>query len=972
MITCRELKKRIRFRQSVNRMLSAAFFWYTFFSSLSLLCFARDTITIDSQLIDDQRGETLVSDGERFELGFFTLNGRRYVGIWYYKSNPRVVVWVANRDNPLLESDGRFAIDDGNLKVLDSTRNLHWSTDLGSSSFTLRLAELKDSGNLVLSDDNQAVRLWQSFEHPTDTFLSGMKMNKNLTLTSWRSQDDPAPGNFTFKMDEDKDNQFVIKKRFICYWISSESGKVFSSDEKIPYSVAYLLSNFSNSIDPKRYKAYNNLTISSSMDHDSSGSLVMAITGDIQFWSWDVNKKSGTLIWWEPRDRCSVFNSCGNFASCNSNNAIACKCLPGFEPSFPERWNTGDFSGGCIRKSTSVICGKKDTFLNLTTMKVKDPDSTYPAMSETDCRTQCLDYCVCQAYSYNEAKSQRATTSTSSTCWFWTASVYNLQESSPKDGHNLSVRVTIPDLELTTRNCDPCGVNIIPYPLSSQPNCGDPSYFSFFCNDSTGQLSFKAPNGTYNVTRINLDTRTFFIQANDAYSISGILDLNLSFPFNLTGRSNADNSSHGTKELEITWNPPAEPTCNSIIDCHDWPHTTCSLKVEGQRRCLCETDYQWDPLVLNCTQENRDNAPQNVALHLYDTERTVKDWINSFQFEEEDKKGIDVPFLNLESILIATDNFSDANKLGQGGFGPVYKGSFPGGQEIAVKRLSSVSGQGLVEFKNEVVLIARLQHRNLVRLLGYSIGGDEKLLVYEYMPNKSLDYFLFGNNCNMTLDWNLRFSIILGIARGLVYLHQDSRLRIIHRDLKTSNILLDEEMNPKISDFGLARIFEGRQTEGNTSRVVGTYGYMSPEYALDGCFSVKSDVFSFGVVILEIISGRRNTKRYDFEQAPTLLGYAWSLYREDQALGFMDKPLQESCKTNEFLKCINVGLLCVQEDPADRPTMSNVITMLSSEAGTLPTPKQPAFITRRGSTTGSSSSKPETNNESTNTLVEGR
>ncbi|MCH93795.1 G-type lectin S-receptor-like serine/threonine-protein kinase, partial [Trifolium medium] len=239
--------------------------------------------------------------------------------------------------------------------------------------------------------------------------------------------------------------------------------------------------------------------------------------------------------------------------------------------------------------------------------------------------------------------------------------------------------------------------------------------------------------------------------------------------------------------------------------------------------------------------------------------------------KENDAQAVDIPHFHLESILDATNNFASANKLGQGGFGPVYKGKFQGGQEIAVKRLSSCSGQGFEEFKNEVVLIAKLQHRNLVRLLGYCVEGDEKILMNNVMP--FMDKNIQDKKLSVILDWDTRFKIILGIARGLLYLHEDSRLRIIHRDLKASNILLDEEKNPKISDFGLARIFGGKDTVANTERVVGTYGYMSPEYALDGHFSVKSDVFSFGVVVLEIISGKRNTGFYQVEHELSLLGY---------------------------------------------------------------------------------------------------
>ncbi|KAK9048351.1 hypothetical protein SSX86_032686 [Deinandra increscens subsp. villosa] len=315
---------------------------------------------------------------------------------------------------------------------------------------------------------------------------------------------------------------------------------------------------------------------------------------------------------------------------------------------------------------------------------------------------------------------------------------------------------------------------------------------------------------------------------------------------------------------------------------------------------------------------------------------------------EEDRKSLDVPFFEFKRISSATENFSLANKLGQGGFGPVYKGTFPGGAELAVKRLSSQSGQGLKEFKNEVSLIAKLQHRNLIRLLGYGMKNHEMILLYEYMPNKSLDRFIFDRTLCMRLDWLLRLDIIIGIARGLLYLHQDSRLRVIHRDLKASNVLLDGDMDPKISDFGLAKIVKGRDIDGSLTRVVGTFGYMAPEYALNGFFSVKSDVFSFGVVVLEIISGKRNTSCYDNKEAFSLISYAWGLWKAKKPLDLLDPTLVESSNSIEVSRCMIIGgLLCVQEDPQDRPTMKGVLGMLGMDIESLPDPKEPAFISKK-------------------------
>ncbi|XP_047160894.1 cysteine-rich receptor-like protein kinase 25 [Vigna umbellata] len=300
---------------------------------------------------------------------------------------------------------------------------------------------------------------------------------------------------------------------------------------------------------------------------------------------------------------------------------------------------------------------------------------------------------------------------------------------------------------------------------------------------------------------------------------------------------------------------------------------------------------------------------------------------------------------NLPIIEAATSNFSHDNKIGKGGFGEVYKGILYDGRSIAVKRLSRNSRQGIQEFKNEVLLIAKLQHRNLVAFIGFCLDEQEKILIYEYVPNKSLDYFLFDTKQEKILSWSERHKIIAGIARGIVYLHEHSRLKVIHRDLKPSNVLLDENMNPKISDFGLARIVEIDQEEESTNRIIGTYGYMSPEYAMLGQFSEKSDVYSFGVMILEIISGKKNISSNESHRvADGLLKFVWRHWRDETILSALDPKLEENYSKIEFMRCVQIGLLCVQEDPEARPTMIAIVSYFSSQTIELPSPQEPTFF----------------------------
>ncbi|KAL3624701.1 hypothetical protein CASFOL_031369 [Castilleja foliolosa] len=848
------------------------------------LCEAKDSINMSSNPLIDS-GDTLVSPGNIFEFGFFTndQNSKRsYVGIWYWyynKSIPKTVVWVANRDNPLpLDScEGAFGLAvDGNLKICISSRTL----------------QLLDTGNLKLieGDEGGGTTIWQSFENPTDTFLPGMKMSNDIKLVSSTGPNDPSSGNFTFRWDQ---GAYTIHKRSKLYWRSSRPGTFLAFNE-LPFPVAEILSNFDMGLDQKSYQLRRNETglleyiypyYTRIASYYNNSRILMNYLGEIQYYSYSSSERIWSVLWSAPHDQCSFYNACGKFAICNAANVPVCNCLPGFRST--------SFGDGCERETR--IGSKKDVFLNLLLMNAESARVVPFDQAQNDpekCKQECLDYCDCVAYTYTGVNTtDRETGHTATMCH-----IFRDDLSNP-----------------TSRICQPCVTNTVPYPLSTGPHCGDPLYYSFHCDNSTSEISFIALNKSYQVVGIYKDRRSFIIisvdsegddACDDRNSLSNrTLKLNQTLPFTMTTYCYNDSTkpeARVRKLVEISWKPALEPACDSSTNCKDWPNSDCHDKLgNGQKRCYCNKNYQWDDTTANCSapanenmgREASERAKKNSRVRntvvftvlvagvvlilcssyiLYWRRRRITretgkrgsiEISSVISSMHENDKSIDVPFYDLNIILSATDNFSNANKLGQGGFGPVYK------------RLLSCSGQGMDEFINEVTLIAKLQHRNLVRLLGYCIKGSEQILLYEYMANRSLDTFVFDQKNGLLLDWNKRFDIILGIARGLLYLHQDSRLRVIHRDMKTSNILLDEEMNPKISDFGLARIVEGKGTEASTNKVVGTYGYMSPEYALEGTFSVKSNVFSFGVVMLEIISGKKNTLFSNQREVLNLLGY---------------------------------------------------------------------------------------------------
>ncbi|KAL9234124.1 hypothetical protein vseg_009028 [Gypsophila vaccaria] len=787
---------------------------------------AADSITTPQTLKDS---ETLTSNDSNFKLGFFSPSDstNRYLGIWFNVNSSDTnleVIWVANRDSPVKDSSAllRFS-DDGNLQVTDEQDKIYWSSK-ALYKVSSSVAQLLNTGNLILVPEDSNATIWQSFDHPTDSFLSGAKLSFNKSIhdsrtnfRSWMSATDPSSGRFRLVCLPRDIPEFFIVDGDELHWRSGPwNGYSFVG---VPlHSVVASGINVDDHGDT--------VDISYEMDDTEDVLLryVLTYDGSLRQKVWE-KTDNGSYIWgsyWQSLlSECDVYGKCGAFAVCNPMKQPICECLKGFKPENPGEWSKGNWTNGCIRK-TELQCsaGKADKFLKLNNTKL--PDYAHWIFSFPDeCEMICLGECSCIAYSYY----------TGVGCMLWNESMIDIQQYS-SDGADLFVRLAASELP-----------------------------------DEPGQPVVPDDNGRQKIAIAVTVVSIAFVFIILFYCLRKRM-----------GRRHAKRAS----------SPPKEAKWQNIFG--------------------GATGY--------------------------------RPYSNEFQ---------DLPLFEFTKLAAATNDFSETNKLGEGGFGPVYKGKWEDGQEIAVKRLSRASGQGLEEFMNEVLVIAKLQHKNLVRLLGCCVEGEEKLLVYELMSNKSLDALLFDPEQRKLLDWQKRFNIILGICRGLLYLHRDSRLRIIHRDLKPSNILLDEELNPKISDFGMARIFDSKQDQANTVRVVGTYGYMSPEYALEGRFSEKSDVYSFGVLLLEIVSGKKNHKISEHESF-NLVSYVWNLWNQSNMLSLIDPVILDDSCEQQITKCIQVGLLCVQEFPEDRPDVPALIYMLDNADSieTLPIPKQPGFSRRKG------------------------
>ncbi|XP_076941211.1 G-type lectin S-receptor-like serine/threonine-protein kinase At4g27290 [Bidens hawaiensis] len=787
-------------------------------SLLSLKCAALETISANQEIKDGK--DTLVSQGEMFELGFFSpgKSKNRYLGIWYNKISYGTVVWVANREIPITDTSGMLKLSrQGDLVILSGGNTTVWSSNTTVSARSnnhVVAAQLLDNGNLVVRNENDII--WQSFDYPGDTFLPEMKFGKDLvtglqrSFISWKSPEDPSIGAYRNTHDTNGYPQtFGWQDDHIIARLGPWNGLGFSG---FPIEVENQI--YSSKFVMNEKEIYHMYTLEGSV----VTRVFLAWDGKTQILQWIERTKNWIVYANTIVDSCDRFSLCGPYGICSINKHPPCACMQGFEPRNPEEWEASDWASGCLRKKP-LNCGNGNANSN------RDEDGFW--------------------------KIARVKVPDTRRSWY-------------------NVRMTLQECEMACKR-----------------NCSCTGYASLVIrNGGSGCLLWLDEL---------LDTREYDVDQ-DIYIRMAASELE--------GLVNSQSDRNEMKTILIValLTSSAVPLLFAVACACGKIKKTAHMKRRGQR-------------------------------HVCDEENT------SLQMDHFE----DLQFFSLYEVARATNNFSVSNKIGEGGFGPVYKGVLEDGREIAVKRLSETSQQGLDEFKNEVVCIAKLQHRNLVKLLGYCVHQNELILIYEYMTNKSLDWFLFDETRSLKLNWPQRFNIIHGIARGILYLHQDSRLHIIHRDLKASNILLDGDMNPKISDFGLARMFLGHDTIAKTNKVVGTYGYISPEYAVHGRFSIKSDVFSFGVLVLEIICGKKNREFSHEDHNDNLLGHAWRLYKEGRSIELLSGTLQGSCVVSEVLRSVHVALLCVQHNAEDRPTMLSVVLMLVSE-GALSEPKQPAFF----------------------------
>ncbi|TVU34884.1 hypothetical protein EJB05_16739, partial [Eragrostis curvula] len=900
-----------------------------------------------------------------------------------------------------LSANGRLVILDGQNATVWTSATPTRNVTAGATAQLLDSGNFVLSSDGSGSDQSVA---WQSFDYPTDTLLPGMKLGVDVragitrNITSWRSPSDPSPGAYTFKLVLGGLPEFFLVRGGTTriYTSGPWNGEILTG---VPYLKEMI--DFTSMVVDSADETYYSYFI---RDHSLLSRLVVADSTSGQLRRLTLTNGAWMDFWYYPTDPCDLYARCQPFGYCDSGKSLECSCLPGFvrpsqdwSPSemptcvrrtkltcgagdgfwvvsqmkLPDATNatvyanmtldqcsqkclsdcrcqayaaanvSGGFSHGCVIWAVDLL-DMRQYSIAVQDVYIRLAQSEIHALKAADSRRRrrqkiVIILPICSVLLLLLAVG---------CCCLWRNKVRRKHKS---DKASLVQSNGNDDMELPFRFRKhlPALSPVLNQQLDQDGTCTEQDVDlplfdlevilvatdNFAAHSKIGQGGFgpvymgKLEDGQQVAVKRLCQGSTQGVGEfmNEVKLIAKLQHRNLVRLLGLTLISIPANRRLPQKSVLIIV-IVSGVLLAAVGCCCFWMNR---MRRKGQRDMA--------PLPSSPVDHDLTFRLRNRSLFIPVRDQQLDEAYEDISNANND---IELPLFDLELILVATDNFAEHNKIGSGGFGPVYLGNLEDGQQVAVKRLSWRSKQGVKEFMNEVKLIAKLQHRNLVRLLGCCIEDDERMLVYEYMHNQSLDTFIFDERKRSYLRWQQRYDIILGIARGLQYLHEDSRFRIIHRDLKASNVLLDRNMEPKISDFGIARMFGSDQTSEYTGKIIGTYGYMSPEYAMDGIISTKSDVFSFGVLVLEIVTGRRNRGSYGPELDLNLLGYTWMLWKEGRSVELLDEEISDSFHRSKALRCIQVALLCIEAQPRNRPLMSSVVMMLASENVEIPEPNE--------------------------------
>uniref|UniRef100_A0A0D9VRC5 Receptor-like serine/threonine-protein kinase n=1 Tax=Leersia perrieri TaxID=77586 RepID=A0A0D9VRC5_9ORYZ len=791
------------------------------FFNLHLPTSAIDTLTLGQSLLWNQ---TLVSIGGNFELGLFSpgKSNKHYLGIWYKMISKKTVVWVANREHPILEpSNCHLELSvHGDLRLFataPSSNALLWSSSNASSSSSslpppprTTVATLQDDGNLVVrsnatrpsSSAAAAVHVaWQSFDHPTDTWLPGARLGYDRGsgvhsfLTSWTDSENPAPGAYSMVIDARGLAKFDLLagggERM--YWTTGVwDGEIF---ENVPE----MRSGYFTGV-PYAPNASVNFFSYRDRLPGAVGNFMLDVNGQMRRRQWSETAGKWILFCSEPHDACDVYGSCGPFGVCSNGTSPACRCPAGFVPRSEEEWRLENSASGCGRLHPLECHG--DGFVALPyAVRLPNGSVEAPAGARNDkaCAHTCLVDCSCTAYVHDGAK-----------CFVWNGELVDMKTSAASD------------------------------------------------------------------------------QADGGVAVAGaVIHLRVAH-----SEVPASSPEHSWKKSMVILGSVVAAVVLLLASLVTVVAVTAVLRMRRRR--------------------GKVTAVQGSLL-----------------------------LLDYRAVKTATRDFSE--KLGSGSFGTVFKGALPDGTPVAVKKLEGLR-QGEKQFRAEVVTLGTIQHVNLVRLRGFCCEGNKRALVYDYMANGSLDTHLFSSGSGsgsgsdskrVTLSWSQRYNVAVGVARGLAYLHEKCRECIIHCDVKPENILLDQEMAARLADFGMAKLV-GRDFSSVMTTMRGTVGYLAPEWLAAAPITAKVDVYSFGLLLFELVSGRRNTTTSpSSEEGGSGIYFpvhAAVKLNEGDVSGLVDERLAKDADVKEVERVCKVACWCIQDEEGDRPTMGLVVQQLEGIA----------------------------------------